>query len=680
MASTRRLVPRRLLDQREFFDEVLHPRRVDVERQDGNAEAAGLLEDQALGIHARVVGEDAGQERRRVMPLQPRRLVGGQRERGGVGLAEAEGRERLQHLPDVVDDALLVSALQRGRDEPAAHVLLALRRAERPARLVAVGVGAAGHDRDDLDDLLVEDHDAAGLGERRDEVGVQIAGVSPAVAGAEERHHHVGLHRPGPEQADVDDDVVELGRPELAHQLALARRLDLETAEGLGAADHVVDGRVVEGGEGVQVDALAGGALDLVDRVRHRALHADAQHVELEQTDVLDVLLVELAHRIVAEGPLDGRAVEEGGVREQHPAGMQRDVPRQAVQALDQLEQRLQLGVAQVGRAQLGQVAQRVPGVAGADVRERLGDRVDVAGRQAHRSPDIADRVPDAVGVHHRHARHPLGAERVEDHVVDVGAPGRLDVDVDVGQRAAQRRQEPLHDQVVADRVDARDAQRVVDQAARPRAACRDADAEAPDVVDHPRDRQEVRREPELLDDAELVVETLPHLLVRDAVAPVHPRLAARAQFGERVVDRVVSTSSTSGGPVDRACRDFELGQVDLAEADVGVRVEPAADRQVARRPEEPGRPPSPRDAADLFGDADHLLATLEVALGVTPVDVAGVEGHEPAGGVQDVGDRGVRAARHAHRVREDAGDAVGVRERQHAAGERRRSHDGAAP
>ena len=85
------------------LDDVALLRGVDVEAEDRDPELPGVVEDQPLGVHARVVGEHAGQEVRRVVRLEPRRLVGRQRERGGVGLAEAERRERLEHLPDPLD-------------------------------------------------------------------------------------------------------------------------------------------------------------------------------------------------------------------------------------------------------------------------------------------------------------------------------------------------------------------------------------------------------------------------------------------------------------------------------------------------------------------------------------------------------------------------------------------------
>src|SRR3712207_7612352 len=50
-------------------------------------------------------------------------------------------------------------------------------------------------------------------------VGVRVLRLPPAVPGHEERGDHVALHRPGPEQRDVDDDVLERLRAELADQL-----------------------------------------------------------------------------------------------------------------------------------------------------------------------------------------------------------------------------------------------------------------------------------------------------------------------------------------------------------------------------------------------------------------------------------------------------------------------------
>ena len=92
-------------------------------------------------------------------------------------------------------------------------------------------------------------------------------------------------------------------------------------------------------GGAVQVELASGGAADLGDGVRHRRLHPHAEHVELEQAEVLDVVLVELAHREPEVAGLDRGAVEQAGVGQHDAARVQGDVPGQAVETLDQVEQ-----------------------------------------------------------------------------------------------------------------------------------------------------------------------------------------------------------------------------------------------------------------------------------------------------------------------------------------------------
>src|SRR6476661_3122836 len=82
----------------------------------------------------------------------------------------------------------------------------------------------------------------------------------------------------------------------------------------------------------VEVELDAVDALDLGHGVSHRGLHPDAEDVELEQAEVLHVVLVELAHREAGVGGLDGGAVEQGGVGEQHPARVDGDVAGQPVE------------------------------------------------------------------------------------------------------------------------------------------------------------------------------------------------------------------------------------------------------------------------------------------------------------------------------------------------------------
>jgi len=188
---------------RRLLDRVGRARAVDVEAEDGDAEVAGVVEDEPLGIHAWVVGEDAGEERRGMVGLEPRGLIGGQCERRGVGLAEAERGEGAQHLPHPLDGDEVVATGEGRGIEPGAHVVLAPRRAHAAPGLVGLGEGAAGHRDDDAQHLLVEDDDAVGLGEDRAQVVVEVDRLGPALPRLEERGDHVGLHRAGPKQNEM---------------------------------------------------------------------------------------------------------------------------------------------------------------------------------------------------------------------------------------------------------------------------------------------------------------------------------------------------------------------------------------------------------------------------------------------------------------------------------------------
>ena len=306
-------VGRRLIEHADPLDPVGGVGGVDVEREDRDPELAGVVEDQPLGVHTGVVGEHPGQEGRRVVGLEPGRLVGRQCERRRMCLAEAERSERLEHLPHLLDHAKRVAPGQRGRHEPGLHFLLPRRACERAAHLVGRRERAASHDAHDLQHLLVEDHDPVGLRQHRLEIRVRVDRRLPPLPGLQERPDHVALDRAGPEQRDVDDEVLEGLRRERADQPALPGRLDLEAAERLGRLHEGEGCRVVAGNRiHLHVEAVDPG--DLLHGVGHRRLHPDPEHVELEQPELLDVVLVELAHREAQPAGLHRGAVQQGAV------------------------------------------------------------------------------------------------------------------------------------------------------------------------------------------------------------------------------------------------------------------------------------------------------------------------------------------------------------------------------
>jgi hypothetical protein len=100
---------------------------VDVQAEDLDTQRAGVVEDEPLGIHPGVVGEHPGEEGRRMVGLEPSRLIGRQRERRRMRLAEAERREGAQHLPDPVGVGHRITPGERGRAPPGLDIELTLR-------------------------------------------------------------------------------------------------------------------------------------------------------------------------------------------------------------------------------------------------------------------------------------------------------------------------------------------------------------------------------------------------------------------------------------------------------------------------------------------------------------------------------------------------------------------------
>ncbi len=147
------------------------------------------------------------------------------------------------------------------------------------------------------------------------------------------------LHRPRTIERDQRDDVVEsLGR-RLQQQLAHAARFELEHGRRVAALENVVRRLVVQ--------------RQRIQRQRRRRIeHADvaqgpvedrqrgqAQEVELDQTDELDVVLVELRDQRV--GPwlrVQRTEIGELARRDQHAAGVHADVARQALELLGEAQ------------------------------------------------------------------------------------------------------------------------------------------------------------------------------------------------------------------------------------------------------------------------------------------------------------------------------------------------------
>ncbi|MNY27485.1 hypothetical protein D3C86_1613950 [compost metagenome] len=91
---------------------------------------------------------------------------------------------------------------------------------------------------------------------------------------------HAALDRAGPHDGDLDHQIIELSRFQPRQHVDLGAALDLEDANGLASAQHVVDlGLLRRDGGQVVLDARMG--LHQVERLSDAGQHAEGQDVDL---------------------------------------------------------------------------------------------------------------------------------------------------------------------------------------------------------------------------------------------------------------------------------------------------------------------------------------------------------------------------------------------------------------
>ena len=345
---------------------------------------------------------------------------------------------------------------------------LAVLLADRLAQVVGLGAGEARHGLGDLHGLLlVQDHAIGRADDRlqplvghRDRVGVALA---PRIG-------RDLVHRARAVQRDQRDEVVELGRLDLAQGALHALRLELEDPDRVAAGHHLVGLLIVER-QVRHVRPLAAGALDDVQRVLDDVEVAQAQEVHLQQAELLDGLhrelgdepVVALAVAVAAAGigQLQRHDVGERASGDDDRGGVDRRVAHDPLQAPRDVDDLLGRGVGVVGAAQRLAGTQaalegRVATLLG--VRDQLGQAVAHAVVVAEHARGVAGGRAREHLAERDDLRDGLAAVLGDDVLHDALAPADREVDVDIGHRHALGIQEALEEQVVAQRIDVGDA------------------------------------------------------------------------------------------------------------------------------------------------------------------------------------------------------------------------------
>ena len=265
----------------------------------------------------RLAVQQRAAKRGRLVMLEPRRHVNQQRKARGMRLGETVFAEALDLLEEPLGELLVVAALRHAVDQPpleALELAVAPPRRHRAAQLIRFTGREAGGDHRQLHHLFLEDRHAERalehLAHRLARIGDRLFLRAPAQI----RMHHVALDRPGTDDRDLDHEVVELLRLQPRQHRHLRARLDLEHADRVGAADHVVDACRPRP-EPSRSCSRRPENFSIKSKQRRIAVeHAEAQHIDLEQAELVEIVLVPLDHGAVGHrGVFDGHELVERG-------------------------------------------------------------------------------------------------------------------------------------------------------------------------------------------------------------------------------------------------------------------------------------------------------------------------------------------------------------------------------
>ena len=221
--------------------------------------------------------------------------------------------------------------------------------------------------------------------------------------------HHAALNRPRPHDGDFNHQVVKTARLQARQHAHLRAAFDLEHTHRVGLADHVVSGGVFRR-DVLHLEAVASLGADEIQAAADGAQHAQGQHVHLQQTHGVEVVLV----------PLDDASIGHGGVLHRHQArqlalrqhktaDVLREVARRAHHLAGQLQPllklrrcRARLVISVSVKTRFSQLLLQCFAIHQRAVKPMVvfGDDVDQRLIEPQRHADVADRAAAAVGDH----------------------------------------------------------------------------------------------------------------------------------------------------------------------------------------------------------------------------------------------------------------------------------------
>lgn len=442
----------------------------------------GIFEEGGDRVEAhRLVVEEAGVEFGGVVGFEPAGGVGDEGEGDGVGFREAvegEGTDCFGNLVlhEGIDVALGHAEAQffGDRFDPFVGAF----EGHGAAEFIGFGAIEGGDDHGHAEDLFLEEGDAEGASEDGLEGGVDEVDRFASAAAVEVRVNKVADDGARADDGDFDGEVVEgfgLHDGEGGH---LGTGLDLEGADGVGAAEEGEGGGVVFGDAG-EVDGMAALLAD-VEGIFHRGEHAEAEEVDFDDAEVFAVVFIPLHDGAVGHGGgLEGDDGVEAGVADDHASGVLAEVAGVGEDGFVEVDEGCEAGVG-CGDADFGEWVDWVIGYRRRGVRvalrrfffgrrrdayaplgEFVGEVFGEAEDFGHLAKGGAGAVGDDVGGH----GGPAGSVFFEDVLDDCfAAVAGGEVDIDVGPGLAVLGEKAFEEEAAADGIDGGDAEAIADR------------------------------------------------------------------------------------------------------------------------------------------------------------------------------------------------------------------------
>jgi len=135
----------------------------------------------------------------------------------------------------------------------------------------------------------------------------------------------------GPDNGDLDDDVLEAHGLEARQHLLLGAAFHLKRADSVPALEHLIERGVVER-QGVQIGRLPAEGLDVVESLGDEAERTQRQEVDFDQAGIFDAVFVPLADDATGHGGgFERDDLVQGRAGDEHAAGVDGEMARAAV-------------------------------------------------------------------------------------------------------------------------------------------------------------------------------------------------------------------------------------------------------------------------------------------------------------------------------------------------------------